>query len=119
MIAIEKADLVDIEGEGLEAKCHCKICQKEMIEKIFNWYMEADRYLRRYSVKQREEASVSEDENEFSPETEIQEKPQVQKVRRPSILLKALRKSLQKRQENEGSEKYGSDGKRVQCRGPT
>lgn len=118
MIEVEKADLVDVEGEGIEAKCQCKICQKEMIEKIFNWYEESDRYLRKCS-KETENAIVLREEVKLDPEPHIQEKPHVQKVKKPSILLEALKKSIRKRQENEESERYGSDGERVQCRGPT
>ncbi len=109
MIDVEKADLIDVEGEEVELKCYCKICQKEMIEKIYNWYTDADRYLR----------LVSKEDEESSPETEVQEKPKVKKVKRPSILLEALRKSHQNSQENEGYKRYGAYGERVHCRGPT
>lgn len=119
MVDVEKADLVDVEGEGIELKCQCKICQKEMVEKIYNWYMEADRYLRKCSKEQSDDVSASEEGEGSSIEMEIQEKPQVKKGRRPSILLKALRKSLQNRQDDEEQDRYGSDGERVQCRGPT
>jgi len=118
MIDVEKADLVDVEGEGIEAKCQCKICQKEMVEKIFHWYRTADRYLRKCS-KETENAVVLKEEEKPHIETEVQEKSMVKKVKRPSILLGALRKSLQKRQDDEGLESSGSDGERVQCRGPT
>jgi hypothetical protein len=63
--------------------------------------------------------SVLEEEEESYPDTEIQEKPKVQKVRRQSILLEVLRKSLRNTEENEGSDRYRLDGERVQCRGPT
>lgn len=119
MIDVEKADLVDVEGEGVEAKCCCKICHQEMIEKIYNWYEGSDRYLRRYSVRQTEGVSVSEDAEESAHELEFKENPKVQKVRKPSILLEALRKSLQNRQDEEGKGRSGSDSERVQCRGPT
>jgi plasmid rolling circle replication initiator protein Rep len=118
MIDIEKADLVDVDGEGLEAKCHCKICQKEMIEKIYHWYGSADRYLRK-CFKETKNAIVLREEEKLVPEDQIQEQPRVQKVKRPSILLEALRKSPRKRRENDGQKKYGADGERVQCRGPT
>lgn len=118
MVDIEKADLVDVDGEGIEAKCLCKICQKELVEKIYHWYGSADRYLRKCS-KETENAVVLREEEKIVPEAQIQEQPRVQKVKRPSILLEALRKSPRKVQENEDQKKYGADGERVQCRGPT
>ena len=118
MIDVEKADLVDVEGEGIEAKCQCKICQKEMVEKIFHWYGTANRYLRKCS-KETENAVVLKEEQKPYIETEVHEKPRIQKVKRPSILLEALRKSLRNRQENEDSKGDGSERERVQCRGPT
>jgi len=118
MVDVEKADLVDVEGEGVELNCQCKICQKEMIEKIYNWYNEPDRYLRKCS-KETEDVSVSEAVEESALEVEIEEKPKVQKVKRPSILLETLRKRLQHRQDEEGKGRSGSDSVRVQCRGPT
>lgn len=118
MIDVEKADLVDVNGEGIEATCHCKKCQKEMVEKIYNWYETADRYLRRCS-KKTEKTLVLSEEVEVVSEVIIQEKPPVQKVKKPSILLEALRKSCQKGQESNDQGRYGADGERVQCRGPT
>lgn len=118
MIDVETADLVDVEREGSEDSCQCKICHQEMIEKIYNWYNEPERYLRKCS-KETENAVVLREEEESSYEDKIQEKPRVQKVKRPSILLEALKKSLKNSQENEESKRYGSDGERVQCRGPT
>jgi plasmid rolling circle replication initiator protein Rep len=109
MVDVEKADLVDVDGEGIELKCQCKICQKEMIEKIYTWYNEPDRYLRKCS-KETENAVVLREEEQLAPETEIQEKTKVQKGIRPSILLEALRKSLK----GEEKDRYGSDGERVQ-----
>ena len=118
MVDIEKADLVDVEGEGLEAKCQCKICQKEMVEKIYHWYGSADRYLRKCS-EETENTVVLREEEKVVPEAQIQEESRSPKVKRPSILLEALRKSLQNRQDDEEQDRYGSDGERVQCRGPT
>ena len=118
MIDVEKADLVDVDGEGIEAKCQCKICQKEMVEKIYNWYESADRYLRK-SSKKTENAVVLSEVKESFVEDKIQEFPQVQKEKKPSILLEALRKSRRKGQESEDQTRYVSDEVRVQCRGPT
>jgi hypothetical protein len=118
MVDIEKADLVDVDGEGLEAKCQCKICQQEMVEKIYHWYGSADRYLRKCS-EETENAVILREEEKIVPEAQIQEESRSQKVKRPSILLEALRSSPRKKAKNDGQKKYGADGKRVQCRGPT
>lgn len=130
MVDIEKADLVDVEGEGIEAKCHCKICQQEMVDKIYSWYASADRYLRKISVEEAEncvdeevvvlkEEEVLGSEEVAVPETEDQKKPRSKKVKRPSILLAALKKTPKNRKVNENLESYGSNGERIQCRGPT
>lgn len=116
MVDIEKADLVD--GEGIEVKCQCKICQKEMVEKIYHWYGSADRYLRKCSEKT-ENTVVLREEEKIIPETQIQEKSRSQKVQRPSILLEALKSSTRKKAGTDGQKRYGADGERVQCRGPT
>ena len=118
MVDIEKADLVDVDGEGIESKCHCKICQKEMVEKIFHWYGMADRYLRKCS-KETENVVVLNEVDEPFVEAEIQERPQVQKGKRPSILLETLKKSFKNRQKDEEQDRYWADGERVKCRGPT
>lgn len=118
MVDIEKADLVDVDGEGLEAKCQCKICQQEMVEKIYHWYGSADRYLRKCS-EETENAVILREEEKIVPEAQIQEESRSQKVKRPSILLEALRSSPRKKAKNDGQKKYGADGERVQCRGPT
>jgi plasmid rolling circle replication initiator protein Rep len=129
MVDVEKADLVDVDGEGIEAKCHCKICQQEMIDKIYDWYESADRYLRKCSVEETEDptaehAVVLEKEEievlkELDLEAKNQEKSRREKVKRPSILLEALKKTFRNRKGNEDLESYGSNGERIQCRGPT
>jgi hypothetical protein len=129
MVDIEKADLVDVEGEGIEAKCHCKICQKEMVDKIYTWYTSADRYLRKYSAEEVEDGIVEdvvvlreeevEGVEELDLEIQNQRKPRNKKVKRPSILLEALKKVTRNANENEDLESYGSNGERIQCRGPT
>jgi plasmid rolling circle replication initiator protein Rep len=119
MVDIEKANLVDVEGIGVEAQCQCKVCQKELIEKIYHWYEESNRYLRKVPKEQREDVSVSENEERMTPETEVQGNSTVQKTKRPSILLKALKKSLRERQGHEDSGRRRSGVERIQCRGPT
>ena len=114
MVDVEKADLVDAEGDGVSDKCSCKICKEELVDQVFNWDGKSDQYWMSCSEKE-----TSEGEVESSLETEIQEKPKVQKIKRRSILLGALRKSLRNTKENEDSDRYRSDGERVQCRGPT
>lgn len=109
MVDIEKANLVDVDGLGIEDICQCKVCQKEMIEKVYNWYEESNRYLRR----------IPKVEEEVVSDTEIPVTPTIQKVKSPSILLEALRKSLQERRGQEETGTSESGVERIQCRGPT
>ena len=119
MVDIEKANLVDVEGTGLEGQCYCKVCQKEMVERIYHWYEESNRYLRKVLKEPGADVSVSEEEERMVSETEVQEKPTVRKTKRPSLLLEALKKSLRERQGQEDSGKRRSGVERIQCRGPT
>lgn len=129
MIDVEKANLVDVDGEGIEAKCHCKICQQEMVDKIYSWYASADRYLRKCSAEEVEEdivedAIVLNDEEIVGHEESVYEGKESKnqrgkKVKRPSILLMALKKTNRNGRVSEDFESYGSNGERIQCRGPT
>jgi plasmid rolling circle replication initiator protein Rep len=120
MVDVERANLVDVEGVGLEASCQCKVCKKELIKRIYHWYEESNRYLRRVHKKQTEGKTKDFTvRQELDAEIKIQEKPKVEKKQRPSMLLETLRRGLQERRRKEGSGTYGSNGERVQCRGPT
>jgi plasmid rolling circle replication initiator protein Rep len=129
MIDVEKADLINVEGEGIETKCHCKICQQEMVEKIYTWYTSADRYLRKCSVEEtkgpmaEDVIVLGEEENlvheEFVAEAKNEEKLRRKQRNNLSILLEALKKISKNANGNEDLESYGSNGERIQCRGPT
>jgi plasmid rolling circle replication initiator protein Rep len=43
-IDIEKADLVDIDGENVLEKCSCKICGSALIEELYRWNFGAQYY---------------------------------------------------------------------------
>jgi hypothetical protein len=100
-----------------------------MVDKIYTWYTSADRYLRKYSAEEVEDGIVEdvvvlreeevEGVEELDLEIQNQRKPRNKKVKRPSILLEALKKVTRNANENEDLESYGSNGERIQCRGPT
>lgn len=115
----DNVHFVDAEGEDVSDKCSCKICKEDLVDQVFNWDGKSEQYWMRRLKLEVTDISDSEDEEGFSQEVEIQEKSIVREKKRPSILLEALRKSLRDSQEGDGSNRCGSDGERVQCRGPT
>jgi plasmid rolling circle replication initiator protein Rep len=43
---VEKADLVNEDGEGVSDKCHCKICKSELIDELYRWNFGVEQYQR-------------------------------------------------------------------------
>lgn len=46
MADVEKADLVNEDGEGVSDKCHCKICKSELVEELYCWNFGVEQYRR-------------------------------------------------------------------------
>lgn len=46
MADVEKADLVNVDGEGVSLDCTCKICKSELVEEIYRWNFGVERYYR-------------------------------------------------------------------------
>lgn len=46
MADVEKADLVNEDGEGISDKCHCKICKSELVEELYRWNFGGEQYRR-------------------------------------------------------------------------
>lgn len=59
---VEKADLVNGNGEDVSDKCHCKICKSELVEELYRW---------NFGVEQYEKVPLRGQEDEVFQETEV------------------------------------------------
>lgn len=97
-------------GEPVSCKdsCSCKICNGPMVDEDYLWSKWDNRYWGRRVPKE-------EKDNEEKPEPFVKKKPP------PSILLRALKKSIGRGQEpeNDNYDEPIHEIERIQCRGPT
>lgn len=73
MADVEKADLVNEDGEGVSDKCHCKICKSELIDELYRWNFGVEQYLKEPLRGQEDEAFQEAEvdyEDAFSEEEE-------------------------------------------------
>lgn len=74
MMDVEKADLVNADGEDVSGKCHCKICKSELVEELYRWNFGVEQY-RRAPLRGQEDVTNFQEtevacEGDFSKEEE-------------------------------------------------
>jgi plasmid rolling circle replication initiator protein Rep len=74
MVDVEKADLVNAEGENVSDECRCKICESTLVEELYRWNFGIEQYRRAPLRGQEDVKDFKEDkvvyENSFSKEEE-------------------------------------------------